>query len=168
MFFPFRHTPVTYLTTATNRFVLYINTISIDPYMGLFYIRFLLAETLSVSNWLLSARKHFVMDILSLGICKKKSFNNPSLVIDIVIIDLTISKKSYRPFFTKHFTLDLCISSFPCTIKQTHTFSIYQTLILATVCPRSSDQFYIITYYIKWGHYFLGIRYLLNLKKTYR
>ena len=28
-----------------------------------------------------------------------------------------------------------------------------------TVCPRSSDPFYIVTYYIKWGHYFLDTRY---------
>ena len=26
-----------------------------------------------------------------------------------------------------------------------------------TVCPRSSDPFYVVTYYIKMGHYFLDI-----------
>ena len=28
-----------------------------------------------------------------------------------------------------------------------------------TVCPGSSDPLYIVTYYIKWGHYFLDTRY---------
>ena len=28
-----------------------------------------------------------------------------------------------------------------------------------TVCPRNSDPFYIVTYYIKWGHHFLDRRY---------
>ena len=28
-----------------------------------------------------------------------------------------------------------------------------------TLCPRSSDPFYIVTYYIKWGHYFLDTWY---------
>ena len=27
-----------------------------------------------------------------------------------------------------------------------------------TVCPRSSDPFYKVSYYIKWGHYFLDIQ----------
>ena len=26
------------------------------------------------------------------------------------------------------------------------------------ICQRSSDQFYIVTYYIEWGHYFLNIQ----------
>ena len=28
-----------------------------------------------------------------------------------------------------------------------------------TICPGSSDPVYIVTYYIKWGHYFLDTQY---------
>ena len=29
----------------------------------------------------------------------------------------------------------------------------YHFMLLCTICPRSSDPFYIVTYYIKWGYY---------------
>ena len=34
----------------------------------------------------------------------------------------------------------------------------YHFMLLCTICPRSSDPFYIVTYYIKWGYYFLDIQ----------
>ena len=34
--------------------------------------------------------------------------------------------------------------------------------VYSTVCPGSSDPFYIVTYYIKWGHYFLDIQYYIT------
>ena len=33
-----------------------------------------------------------------------------------------------------------------------------------TVCPGRSDPFYIVTYYLKWGHYFLDIQYIWTNK----
>ena len=39
------------------------------------------------------------------------------------------------------------------------------TYIHYTVCPRGSDPFYIITYYIKWGHH-LDRRYLLCVQEV--
>ena len=36
-----------------------------------------------------------------------------------------------------------------------------------TVCPRSSDPLYIVSYYIKWGHYFLDIQYFLGKYVVY-
>ena len=35
----------------------------------------------------------------------------------------------------------------------------------ATVCPRSSEPFYILTYYPKWGNYFLDRRYYFKCYK---
>ena len=32
-------------------------------------------------------------------------------------------------------------------------------MVTDTICPGSSDPFYLVTYYIKWGHYFLDIQY---------
>ena len=33
-----------------------------------------------------------------------------------------------------------------------------------TICPGSSDPFYIVTYCIKWGHYFLDIQYIEKIQ----
>ena len=36
----------------------------------------------------------------------------------------------------------------------------------STVCPGSTDPFYIVTYYIKWGDYFLDTRYINTFQKV--
>ena len=36
-----------------------------------------------------------------------------------------------------------------------------------TVCPRSSDQFYIVGYFIKLGRYFLDIQYCVQFSKRH-
>ena len=32
--------------------------------------------------------------------------------------------------------------------------------VIHTVCPRSSGPFYIVIYYIKWGHYFFDVQFI--------
>ena len=38
------------------------------------------------------------------------------------------------------------------------SFVVIGTFFRATVCPRSSDLFYVVTYYVKTGHYFLDTK----------
>ena len=41
------------------------------------------------------------------------------------------------------------------------------TFVCFTICPRSSGPFYIVTYYIEWGHYCLDIQYYPSSKSKH-
>ena len=49
------------------------------------------------------------------------------------------------------------------SISSKESFTILKKALIYTVCPRSSDPFYIVTYYMNLGHYFLDRRYIVGI-----